>query len=817
VIVWILLALTLNAQEQGEGAIEVLLRFEDGTPALDAYVMALPGLAQAHGEGPSVESSYEGQPAGDGRYRIEALPPGKGWRVYASLGAFVPCASAVFALSKKELKTIELRVERGASVSGSVTDVEGRAIEGALVSVQRHRPWFFHYEHRDSRLDRTFEPRREVATDARGAFALAGLDLGGWELDVRHPLYCRERRVLAFARDESKTGFPFVLQRGEVVRGIVRSASGAPIPGAEIEWKSSSDASIRQEISGIGTRSDRDGRFEFACLRRGRRDVESRAELEASASGFGRASLYVAMPSREALEIVLEANPEESGEELPIVEEPDLEFEPLAERLAPASCGSIAGTVRTRDGRPLEDGLVLVNSGDRRWSRARTDANGRYRIDLLPPGDGHVLFVIPPTMPELDAAWDACEMEERQRVVAGETTICDWVAPEAALRHLRVDLRRGTGELLTAGVVYLLPRHPNENFEIGAEGRVALIDADGRIEVRDLLPGLYYLAVWVTGRRPVVSYAVDLPFAESDAASRELVLPSTVVHGVVRDVNGSLVEGARVQVRAIPKRTRPTLGRSSMLGELQEAWSAGRITDRAGRFRLEGWAPGRYALQVFRDPQLYGDGIGSIASTSFELRDAQSSVELSLQARPPLLLSMRILDGETQAPHPEAYGVAEHVSSGWRVGLYPLEDGVLEFQEHRGSELDVHLFARDRVPRTVRLRFDDEEKPSRTVALQAGASMCFHSRSATGTAMASCRLEVERAPALDSVLRWLEDFEGSQLAFWPSLSDAEGVLVRRDLPAGRCRVRFTRGSQASEWTEIEVPERGERVVELRLR
>jgi hypothetical protein len=811
-----LLAGPLGAREESHASIEVQLRFEDGAPVPFARVFARPPLGLMFEAGAHVEEVYEGQALGGGRFLIDALPPGGGWRFYACGGAFVPQGSSVFALHRSERRSFELRVARGASVSGGVTDAEGRAIEGALVRARRRLPWFFHYEHRDHPLHWLLQPELEVTTDADGTFAIAGLELGGWELEVSDPRYVREQRLLAFARNEVKSRFPLVLQRGERVRGRVRAADGAPIAGAELEWRSSSDRELERRIAGITARSDRDGRFEFACLRRLEAGVTAPAWLEARAVGFARAELRVDLPTLESLEITLEPIEREAGAEVPAADasEPEPEREPLA----PASLGSIVGTVTKRDGRPLEDALVIVSSSDRR-SSSRTDANGRYRIDHLMPGEDYVVTVVPPTTPGLDAAQDACEREDRQRVVAGEATIFDVVAPEVALRDLRLVLRRATGEPPAAGVVYLLPRHPNENFEIGAEGRVALLDSHGRIEVRDLLPGLYFLAVWDTGRRPVVSYAVDLPFAESDPASRELMLPSTVVRGVVRDAQGRPLAGARVRMRAIPKRTRPTLGRSSLLGELQDAWEPGRMTDREGRFRLEGWAPGRYALEVHGDPELAGDGIGSTASASLELRDERSCVELALEARPPHLRSLYLLDAETQEPYPEAFGVAEHLSSGWRVSLHlhPSENGMLWFQEHAGSELQVHLFARDRVPQSVRLRFDGAGERSRTVALEPGARVRFHARSARGTAMASCRLEVERGPTLDGVLGWLEDHSGSELGFWPSLTDAEGVLVRRDLPAGRCLVRLTRGSQASAWTEIEVPAEGEQDVLLELR
>jgi hypothetical protein len=68
-----------------------------------------------------------------------SAPPGNGWRLYAGVGAFLSSAREVFALRANEQRIVELRVARGASVSGSVTDAEGHVVEGALVSVRRHR------------------------------------------------------------------------------------------------------------------------------------------------------------------------------------------------------------------------------------------------------------------------------------------------------------------------------------------------------------------------------------------------------------------------------------------------------------------------------------------------------------------------------------------------------------------------------------------------------------------------------------------------------------------------------------------------------
>jgi hypothetical protein len=136
---------------------------------------------------------------------------------------------------------------------------------------------------------------------------------------------------------------------GVTITGIVVSAAGAPVGGADIEL----DSFV------VGT-SDAQGRFTV-------RGASPHGSISARALGYGASKSQALMPEDGRAEVRVELG---------------------------AAGGIVEGTVRDPDGKPLADVRVIIGSWESRNSlvadapprpaRPRTDADGHFRAVASP-------------------------------------------------------------------------------------------------------------------------------------------------------------------------------------------------------------------------------------------------------------------------------------------------------------------------------------------------------------------------------------------------------------------------------------------------
>jgi hypothetical protein len=180
---------------------------------------------------------------------------------------------------------LEVSLERGVRIEGSVVDRHGRALADATVRALAPTS---NAEH------------GKQQTDANGAFAIAGLDLGDYRLYVhtgRHrphwegPLQFRQHGELRRVRIE--------LEDGRTLSGRVVDAHGDAVVGAHV--------GASDEGSALVT-SDRQGRFELAGL------ADAPVNIYATAPGHGPTQLRGVLPGGKPIQIVLERAASISGE-----------------------------------------------------------------------------------------------------------------------------------------------------------------------------------------------------------------------------------------------------------------------------------------------------------------------------------------------------------------------------------------------------------------------------------------------------------------------------------------------------------------------
>ncbi len=263
----------------------------------------------------------------DGSFVIENVSSDARWILVADADEFVQVESDAFQVRAGEEKEVDLVLVGGGSLEGRVVDDRGAFVKGARIQVGhipadragrgRMNAW---------EVDRYLEPG-VYFSDENGRFLATnippGIGLVKAELEGYVTYY---KRGVMIRSDETTSDYLVAMTKGDVLRGIVKSANGQPVEGAMVAvTKNSMDDSETEEDESeeieprMSGRSDATGRFEienvppgmynvvvwFApghlgwarnqsenAMRRGvssdARDVEFRLEVQTQSAGPGR-------------------------------------------------------------------------------------------------------------------------------------------------------------------------------------------------------------------------------------------------------------------------------------------------------------------------------------------------------------------------------------------------------------------------------------------------------------------------------------------------------------------------------------------------
>ncbi|MCA8925499.1 MAG: carboxypeptidase regulatory-like domain-containing protein [Planctomycetes bacterium] len=381
-----------------------------GLPVADAAVRLVSASRRRRGRAVDTRS--------DGAGRFYAEVDGRQLWVQVSAEGYVREQRGV-ELPPGEEDLGEFQLARGARLSGRVTDPEGRPVADARVRVQGGR--------------RGGRGPRET-TDARGEFAFT-LREGVYSLSAEAQGFVSTEVEDVPVTEELGGEASLVLQRGARLQGTVWGADGKPRPGAQVfayrdgerlgagsagddgryaidgiapgplELFARSDdrafscrvpiqVSAREQLQDVvlhesakivGQVRSPDG-APFPGLRvravEVRGDVRRRAETDAE----GRFTIEHLYPGVYRLEVIREGSAPAGGEEVEVTRG-TVERELILPRGA-----RLSGTVRDDRGQPLEGaGVFAILDGDYLGS-TRTDAEGRFEVESLPPGS-YRLFV----------------------------------------------------------------------------------------------------------------------------------------------------------------------------------------------------------------------------------------------------------------------------------------------------------------------------------------------------------------------------------------------------------------------------------------
>lgn len=285
----------------------------------------------------------------DGGFRLADLPPGEGVTLAVEAAGFLEATvPGVVAPTERPL---EVTLERGARVFGTVRDGRGRAVAGARVTARVSRV-------RQNGVDVDHEA---VRTKEDGSFVIEALEPGLLVLEVRAAGFAPWRRSGLSTDVDGTAGTPpeigpvdVELDRGVVLEGRVLDPRGVPADGAEVAVRMDRPEHGLQfrRMERRATRTDADGwyRLEGLAAGSGRLMAEkgsARAEQQVEISGRSR-----------RFDLVLEAVP------------------------------GVAGRVVDDAGRPVSGARVSAKPLDFRtsWKSVATGGDGGFHLPLE-PGD----------------------------------------------------------------------------------------------------------------------------------------------------------------------------------------------------------------------------------------------------------------------------------------------------------------------------------------------------------------------------------------------------------------------------------------------
>jgi len=487
----------------------------------------------------------EGEPArrarsdGDGRFRIDGLPPGT-WTPSARRPGYVAGESLSFDTAR--VGDLELVLSRGAVVSGRVVDAAGVAVVGAAVSLfgtdageqpvsvsarspaavdggaagtlrlldrgelgvtvgavpalpppgvrtARAEPAQAAVAPEEDGVEPlpvAEELRPLLVTDDSGRFRFTGLRAGRYRVRARRDgLAPGVSAELDVVRSGRRSDVRVVLHGGTAVHGTV-SDGGGPIAGATVS------ARVGDQLAGV-TVSDGDGRYELAPL-------------------TGRLELAVSAPRRASVTRTVELG----NSRAPTRRQVDFELG--------SADASIAGVVLDHGGFDL--GGARVDVVGRRDRSTTSAAAGQFEIAGLPPGP-HELRVEANGYPPVVARAGTGVPVTVQLELGGGVDLQVIDRHTLALVEGGVAVARGPGGARARAPV-----------DGGRAALVPLAVGQWSIEVRG--PG--YVASTVS---------VDVPAArlpgQTSAEHQVQLARGAVVAGVVRDRFGQRVAGARVE------------------------------------------------------------------------------------------------------------------------------------------------------------------------------------------------------------------------------------------------------------------------------
>ncbi len=428
-------------------------------------------------------------------------------------------------------------------------------------------------------------PKTFVTKDGR--FQLTGLKPGEFTLEIAAERFARASvKSIAVKSGETTKGVIVLLLPESCVRGsVIDDATGAPVPDARITTLSGM-ARLRPDPIERGTtaRSNASGAFELLGLKAGR------YELSADAKGYATGTTAA---------VSLAEGQSQVG---------------IVVRLKRGAV--IEGAVKSKDREPQRGALVVATRiGDVMPKMANTGADGTYRIEGLVAGSYSVSRMNQFELDEdnfLGSMFNGLSTQT-VKLKDGEVRRVDFDATAATGTVVEGTVKDGRDPLAGAIVVFtpegskagaLDTALPGEQF------RMATADPDGHYRVENVAPGEWTATVQSgSDLSNIQRESFDVTVPAQATYHHDFELHSTGFEGTITSRrDGKPIAGARVSVDAVDKdAVVDAFYRASGSTRMAEV-----MADAAGKYRVRGLKPGRYAVRA-GGPSLLGLGSSGFA------------------------------------------------------------------------------------------------------------------------------------------------------------------------------------------------------------
>jgi hypothetical protein len=354
-----------------------------------------------------------------------------------------------------------IRLNKGATVSGTVVNEEGKGVEGALVKF--HTEWMWNF----------FLTR----TDSEGKFRLEDIPAEGWDMSpwgnsagangiyvitIEHPDYVSSETQDRFEAGEVSNDFNIEAYRGTLVKcRVVDANTNLPLAGARIYGSN--------ESGRIDARTDADGVLTVRVM-------------------SGRTSLFFGSPP-EGVYVLRNQNPPESslrfdatGEEMAVT----MKSPPIAGRLT-----TVKGKVELPDGSPAADIKISTTNSESYETLTFGGAGGAYTgtsldgsFELKDVPAGLKLFLYGNTEDYRYVLAEVIENVEDPTVLSAPLVM----QPGQAADALLPDKQGKSCSNLSVRVKPVM--WGNRLFR--ADYHDARTDAEGRLKINGIIPGMEY-------------------------------------------------------------------------------------------------------------------------------------------------------------------------------------------------------------------------------------------------------------------------------------------------------------------------------------
>lgn len=562
----------------------------------------------------------------DGRFQVQ-LPDGQAFKLRVTADGHPP-------LTLEEIPpgaAVNARLVPGHALTGTVVDLDGKALSGARVTACDR-----------SALEFGRDSCATVETDTEGAFAFAQLPAGPTQLRAVAP-----GRAVSNVENVKLPPGPdvrppvLVLRPGASVRGRVVDENDRAVSGARIwagattraagtlrggsKWPDFTGDDGRFTLEGLPA----EARYVVAAHRSDR--AVARTDALTVEAGRNIEGIELAMPSPAVIKMRLIGEEEQPVDHIdlsvipargggarerldsrwiardgdgrftvrmPRVGTLDLLIEPdgftdverngvdlAAGRtidLGTIKVGRgmpIAGRVVDRDAQPISGATVRASWTAHERSRSRvvqSGDDGRFRIDGLGQ-----------TAVELEVEAIGFVTEMRDEVDPGELELEFRLDPTGRITG-RVELEDGSGPPAFRVVVH---REAQDDRSTGGDfpHEQRFPSGDGAYDVDNLSPGRYTVEARAADHAPGRATGVELESGGTATAETIVLEPGMVLRGKVlaADDDAPLL-GARVEA----------MGSSGPVAELFRGTEGSSMTDAEGRFALDSLGPGAYRLHT---------------------------------------------------------------------------------------------------------------------------------------------------------------------------------------------------------------------------